>query len=83
MPLMFHDDPAFSRQTLRAVNHIADGGADLGKAASTAFASNRMISIPRTGIGPKLPTRCDRSPTMPSLLERGHRLASLCSSCPD
>ena len=37
MPLMFHDDPAFSRQTLRAVNHIADGGADLGKAVSTAF----------------------------------------------
>jgi hypothetical protein len=37
---MFHDDRAFFRETLRAVNHIADGGADLGKAVSTAFRIN-------------------------------------------
>jgi hypothetical protein len=40
MPLMFHHDLAFSRETLRAVNHSADGGADLGKAVSTAVRIN-------------------------------------------
>jgi len=40
MPLMFHDDLTFSRETLRAVNHMADGGSGLGNAMSTAFRIN-------------------------------------------
>ncbi|HEX2400987.1 MAG TPA: hypothetical protein VHJ79_13550 [Mycobacterium sp.] len=46
MPLMFHDDLAFFRETLRAVNHIADGGADVGKAVWADVTRRGWIDAP-------------------------------------